>query len=119
VLAALRAALEFFAAEPDLARFCLVEPITSTPAIAARLREAVQSTVPYMRAGRALRPAAAEPLPESTEDSLLGGLLTLASRAVLAGDAASLPGLLPDLVEFALAPYVGPEAARRLAARAA
>lgn len=118
VIAALRAGLEFFAAEPDLARFCLVEPITAAPAIAARLREAVQSAVPHMRAGRDLRPVGAEPLPDSTEDSLLGGLLTLASRAVLAGETTSLPALLPDLVEFALAPYLGPSEARRLATRA-
>lgn len=118
VVAVLRASLEFFAAEPDLARFCLVEAITATPAIATRMREVVLTGVPYMRAGRARRPADAEPLPDSTEDSLLGGLLTLASRAVLAGDAASLPGLLPDLVEFAVAPYLGPEEARRLAAQA-
>jgi len=118
VVAALRAALEFFAAEPELAHFCLVEPLTATPAIATRLREAVLAAVPYLRAGRARRPAGAEALPDSTEDSLLGGLLTLASRAVLAGEADRLPALLPDLVEFALAPYIGAEAARHLAAQA-
>lgn len=118
VIAALRAALRFFAAEPDLARLCLVEPITATPATAVRFREVVIAAVPYLRRGRAERPDG-ENLPESTEDSLLGGLLTLTSRAVLAGDSESLGTLLPDLVEFALAPYLGPEVAKRLAAQAA
>jgi AcrR family transcriptional regulator len=118
VIAALRAALEFFAAEPALARFCLLEPITASPATAARLRESLLAAVPYMREGRTERPDGGA-LPESTEDSLLGGLLTLASRAVLAGDAESLEALLPDLVEFALSPYLGPEVAKRLAAEAA
>jgi AcrR family transcriptional regulator len=116
VVAALRQALDFFAAEPGLARFCLVEPIGATVATAARLREALLAAVPCLRAGRALRPAGAEELADSTEDSVLGGLLATVSRAVLAGEAASLPGLLPRLVEFALAPYVGPDEARRLAA---
>lgn len=115
VIAVLRAGLEFFAAEPDLARFCLVEPLAATTTIARRLREAVFAAAPYLRAGRALRPADAEQLPASTEDSVLGGLLTLASRAVVAGEATALPALLPDLVEFALAPYLGPEPARDLA----
>lgn len=119
VIAALRSGLDFFAAEPGLARFCLVEPIGASAATAARLREAVLAAAPHLRAGRELRPAGAEELPDSTEDSVLGGLLTIISRAVLADDAASLPGLLPDLVEFALAPYVGPDEARRLAAESA
>ena len=57
-------------------------------------------------------------LPESTEDSLLGGLVVLTSRSILAGDG-PLPELLPDLVEFVLAPYLGPERAKALAREAA
>jgi AcrR family transcriptional regulator len=117
VIAVLRAALDFFAAEPDLARLCLVEPITATPVIAARFREAVVGCTPYLRFGRAER-ADGEALPESTEDSLLGGLLVLTSRSIFAGSA-PLPELLPDLVEFVLAPYLGPVMAKELAQEAA
>ena len=113
VVAALRALLDFFAAEPDLARLCLVEPLTATPRVAARFREVMIETIPYLRAGRAERPDNAE-LPESTEDSLLGGLVVLTSRAILAGE--PLPPLLPDLVEFVLAPYLGARSARQIAA---
>ena len=117
VIAALRAALRFFDSEPDLARLCLVEPITATPATAVRFREVVLDVVPYLNLGRAERPDG-DSLPQSTEDSLLGGLVVLVSRAVLAGST-SLPDLLPDLVEFALAPYLGPEQAKKLAREAA
>jgi AcrR family transcriptional regulator len=116
VVAALRAALEFFAAEPDLARLCLVEPITATPAIAARFRQAVVSGIPYLRRGRAER-ADPDALPESTEDSLLGGLILLTSRSI--ADVAPVPDLLPDLVEFVLAPYLGPAVAKNFAGAAA
>jgi AcrR family transcriptional regulator len=117
LIAALRALLDFFESESDIARLCLVEPVTATPAIAARFREEVIACIPYLELGRA-ESADAATLPESTEDSLLGGLVTITSRSILAGDA-SLPELLPDLVEFALAPYLGPERARALAAEAA
>lgn len=117
VVAALRALLEFFEAEPDLARLCLVEPVTATPAIAARFREEVIAWIPYLTPGRTEREDAAA-LPESTEDSLLGGIVVLTSRSLLAGGG-PLPDLLPDLVEFLLAPYLGPERAKALARDAA
>ncbi|HEV7481647.1 MAG TPA: TetR/AcrR family transcriptional regulator [Solirubrobacterales bacterium] len=114
VIAALRAALDFFAAEPDLARLCLIEPFTASPSIATRFRNVVVSCIPYLEPGRAERTEAAS-LPESTEDSLLGGLIALTARSILAGDRDSLEELLPDLVDFALSPYLGPERAKELA----
>jgi AcrR family transcriptional regulator len=117
VIGALRAGLCFFAEEPDLARLCLVETVTATPPIAARFREAVIGAIPYLEPGRAERPDDDAALPDSTEDSLIGGLVIFASRSILAGT--SLTDLLPDLVDFVLSPYVGPEAAKRLAREAA
>lgn len=113
VSAGLRAALRFFTAEPDLARLCLVEPITATPAIATRFRDVVIEDSRALKPGRHERPEAAE-LPDSTEDSLLGGLIALTSRSILAGDADSLEDLQPDLLDFVLSPYLGPEGARQL-----
>jgi AcrR family transcriptional regulator len=89
-IAALRAGLEFFAANPDLARLCLVEPVLATPRIAARFRAAIMAGVPFLAAGRILRPEGAE-LPASTEDSLLGGLAVLVSRQVGRVPAGALP----------------------------
>ncbi len=113
VVAAIRTALEFFAAEPDLARLCLVETLTATPPIAIRFREAVVGATAYLEPGRAERADGGAALPDSTEDSLIGGLVFFGSRSTLAGD--PLPELLPDLVDFVLSPYLGPEGARRLA----
>ncbi len=117
VIAALRTALRFFTAEPDLARLCLVEALTATPAVAIHFREAALTAIPLHEAGRAERPDG-QTLPESTEDSLLGGLITLTSRSILTG-AESLQALLPDLVDFVLAPYLGPTVAKKLAAEVA
>ncbi len=113
-IAAARAVLAFLAAEPDLARLCLVESQSAGPAVAARFHEAVREAVPFLELGRAQRPAARQ-LPPTTEDSTLGALVMLASRKVAAGDAAHLPDLLPEFAEFILAPYLGGEEAARLA----
>lgn len=117
VVTAIRTVVGFFAAESDLARFCLVETLTATPSIAIRFREAVVSAIPYLEPGRAERLDDGAGLPDSTEDSLIGGAVFFASRSILAGD--PLPDLLPDLVDFVLSPYVGPEEAKRLASEAA
>ncbi|MGE5336043.1 MAG: TetR/AcrR family transcriptional regulator [Nitrososphaerota archaeon] len=113
-VAVLRAGLEFFAAEPDLARLCVVEPVSATPTIAIRFREVVLACVPALARGRA-ESAEAAALPESTEDSLLGGIVSLATRSILAGETEQLPTLLPSLVEFTLSPYLGAERAAALA----
>jgi AcrR family transcriptional regulator len=116
-IAALRATLGFFAAEPHLARLCLVEPVSATPAIAIRFREVVLACAPALAQGRAELAAGAS-LPPSTEDSLLGAAISIATRSILAGDGEQLPALLPDLIEFILSPYLGAERAAALAAQA-
>jgi AcrR family transcriptional regulator len=116
VIVALRAALEFFAAEPDLARLFLLESVSATPAIALRFREAVLACVPAIAEGRAELADPDSLLPE-TEDAIIGGIVSLATRSIAAGETESLPALLPDLVEFALSPYLGAERAVELAAK--
>jgi AcrR family transcriptional regulator len=115
VVAGLRAALRFFSEEPDLARLCLVEPVTATPVIATRFRDVVIDKSRALKPGR-LERGEAEDLPDSTEDSLLGGLIALISRSIVTGNADSLEELLPDLLDFVLSPYLGAEEARKLAA---
>jgi AcrR family transcriptional regulator len=112
-IAAARSVLAFFAEEPDLARLCLVESQAAGPAVSARFHEAVHEVVPYLEQGRAERSGERE-LPATTEESTIGALVMLASRKVVAGEAAQLEELLPDFAEFILAPYLGAEEAVRL-----
>jgi AcrR family transcriptional regulator len=114
VIAGLRAGLTFFASEPALARFCLLEAVSATPTIAIHFREAVLNAAPALADGRAELSDPNSMLPE-TEDAILGGLVSLATHSIIAGESENLPALLSDFIDFALGPYLGAE---RAAARA-
>jgi len=111
------AVLDFFAAEPALARLGMVESFVAGPEISKRHREAIESFIPILRLGRAglVDDAGLERLPETTEDAIVGGMALLIARRVAVGQAEQLPELLPDLVLFALTPYLGPDEAQRVA----
>jgi AcrR family transcriptional regulator len=117
VVSGLRAVLEFCAVEPDLARLCLIESVSATPTIALRFREAVLACIPALARGRGELPPG-RTLPDSIEDSLLGGLISQTARRLLSEDPQALPDLLPDLVDFVLNPYLGAGRASELAAAA-
>jgi AcrR family transcriptional regulator len=101
----------FLDAEPELARFCLLVPATASPEIIIHFRQSLLRGVPFLERGRAER-ADGPSLPASTEDSIIGGLLSLSTRAVTVGS--PLGEILPELAEFALAPYLGADSARRM-----
>jgi AcrR family transcriptional regulator len=114
VRAALATMLRFLSAEPELARLCMIEPIAAGGEIAARHQVSMQGFVEILKAGRPTRDGE-RPLPEATEDALVGGIVTLIVREISAGRTAKLEELLPDLIELTLAPYLGSEDAERLA----
>jgi len=114
VRAALATMLRFLAGEPELARVCMIEPVAAGGEIAARHRASMQALVEILKAGRPEH-AGQRPLPEATEETLVGGIVSLIVREISAGRAAELEKLLPDLVELTLSPYVGPEEAEKLA----
>lgn len=114
VRAALATMLRFLAAEPELARLCMVEPVAAGGEIAARYRATMQDFVTILKAGRPAH-GGERPLPEATEETLVGGIVSLIVREISAGRTEDLEKLLPDLVELILAPYLGVEDAERLA----
>ncbi len=108
IRAAIGAMLEFLAAEPSLAKLCMVEALVAGPAVVERYDAAIQSFVPYFERGREGRPPEVlARLSPTTEEALVGGMVSLISRRIIAGRAEELEELLPDLVEFTLTPYLG------------
>jgi AcrR family transcriptional regulator len=113
VRAALATLLRFLAAEPELARLSMIEPIAAGGEIADRYRASLQGLVEILKAGHP-EPASGRPLPEATEETLVGGIVSLIVREISAGRADRLEKLLPDVVELTLAPYLGVEEAARI-----
>ena len=67
----------------------------------------------YLRDGAPGRPTA-ESVPEATDEAVVGGIASLLGRRVLAGEAEQIDELLPEVLEFALTPYLGTAEARRI-----
>jgi AcrR family transcriptional regulator len=112
----IEAMLEFLAAEPNLARLCMVEALVAGPAVVERYDAAIQSFVPYFQQGREGRPPEVlARLSPTTEEALVGGMVSLISRRIIAGKTEELEELLPDLVEFTLTPYLGSAEAAEIA----
>jgi AcrR family transcriptional regulator len=116
IRAGIGAMLTFLASEPNLARLAIVEALVAGPVVVERYDAAVQTFLPYLAAGREGRPKAVlDRLSDSTEEALVGGMVSLIARRIVAGQTDELESLLPDLVEFTLTPYVGNDEAARIA----
>jgi AcrR family transcriptional regulator len=116
VRAGIAAMLHLLAAEPQLACLCMVEVEAAGPVAEARRDAAVQSFVPYFQRGREERwPEALAHLTPAIEESLVGGMMALISRRIVAAGAEELERLLPELVEFTLIPYLGSDGAAKIA----
>jgi AcrR family transcriptional regulator len=110
VAAKMQAALEFFAGNPDLAKFCLAVPRQAGEAVAAHYLLVTEQALEYLCEDLPRSPATKSP-PEAVTASLAGGVTALVMRKVNSGEGESLPDLLPDLLELFLAPFLGrPEA---------
>jgi AcrR family transcriptional regulator len=113
VQAGVTALLTLLAGEPPLATIALAEGLRAGRGIYDRYQAAVESFVPLLRDG-APDPPGAAPVPPATDEAVVGGIAALLSRRVVAGEAADLAKLIPDVLEFALAPHLGTEGARRI-----
>jgi AcrR family transcriptional regulator len=112
--AKLASVLEAFAANPDLARFCLLAPPRGGGSLAARYRLALSEALAEFTAGLPPAPAT-RPVSTAAEQALVGGVAALIVRRVEAGEGETLPELLPELVELTMTPYLGREQALRAA----
>jgi AcrR family transcriptional regulator len=115
IRAGLAAFLEYAAEDPALARTCLVESMTAGPPAMERYEAALASFAPAFAQGREAA-AEANELPETLEDSIVGGIVWMVHQRLLRGEVEQIAGLLPTMLEFALAPYLGEQRAAEIAA---
>jgi AcrR family transcriptional regulator len=112
VRAALKAVLQALAANPDLARFTLIEPQRTGGKIAERLRSATEPALTELDRGL---PKSLKAPSRDVQNALLAGMVALVARLVEAGEGERLEELLPELAELLLTPYVGREEAAAVA----
>lgn len=103
VVGGLEALLEFVAQRPAVARMCMVEAISATPS-SARLYDAAMRD--FVELFRSSAPDGAD-LPETIEESLVGGVAWILQLQIRRGEAERAPDLLPELSQFVLSPYFG------------
>jgi len=115
VRAQLGAALEFFAANPDLVRFYLIAPLRAGEEVAARYRLGASRVLAELT--DRMPPDVRHPTP-TIQNALAGGMAGLIVGKVEAGEGERLAELLPDMVELFLNPYLGREAAAQIARKA-
>jgi AcrR family transcriptional regulator len=113
IQAGVEALLVTLAANPGLASISLVEGLRAGRGVYDRYQAAVESFVAYLRDGAPAAPGGEE-VPEATDEAVVGGIASLLGRRVLAGEAEQIDQLLPEVLEFALTPYLGTAEARRI-----
>lgn len=111
--AGLTAFLDYVSEEPALAKTCMVEALAASPSSIAYYEESQQAFVSLFQIGRDVSPRGKD-LPETLEEAIVGGVFWILYQRLAADEGETIKELLPELVEFALTPYLGPEAAREL-----
>jgi AcrR family transcriptional regulator len=112
----LEAVLSFLACDPARADLLFVEGLRAGPDVYARFQKAVQSFVPHL--GEGAPPAGGDGgRGEAVAEAVVGGIASLLSRWVFAGEVEEIEQRFPEVAEFALTPYLGSQEARRIGSR--
>ena len=114
-IAGLGAFLTYVSDEPALARTCIVEALSAGDAAQERYEQSLQAFVPLLKLGREDSPFAGD-LPDTLEETIIGGIFWVIYQRIVQGQTEQIETLLPDLVDFALTPYIGAESAQRATA---
>jgi AcrR family transcriptional regulator len=110
----LEIALEMVANEPARARLCIVEAQAAGGEALVRYQGMLERIAPKLREGRIHNPRASR-LPDGLEVAIVGGLVWLIHQRLLAGQEDEIKGLLAEMLQVTLTPYVGEVEAGRAA----
>jgi AcrR family transcriptional regulator len=113
VRAGIESLLRLFTSDPALASITLVEGLRAGRGIYDRYQAGIELFVGDLREGAPPGPGGA-PVPEATDEAVVGGVASMLGRRILAGEGRDLEQLFPEILEFVLAAYMGAEEARRI-----
>ncbi len=114
VKAAIADALAFMSEDPERARLLILDALAADLVVARRVLDSNAHLAALLRSGRRHSPDA-RLQSDVTEEAIVGAISSIASGRLLAGQ--SLADLEPQLVTFALTPYIGSAEAERIAAQ--
>jgi AcrR family transcriptional regulator len=114
VRAGIAALLEFLASEPAFAHLALVDAMIATPLTAERSDAGVAAFARVLVPGREEAPGRQSP-PSVTIEAIAGGVFELCLHHALRGTIGDVAELTTAATYVALAPFVGPEEAGRVA----
>jgi AcrR family transcriptional regulator len=106
--------LAFFSDEVGLVRVAMVEVLAAGPEALRHHEDGIKRFVPFFDDGRAAS-AHGDELPAGLSEMVVGGITATLHQRVVAGGATGVPQLLPELLYFALVPYIGHARALRRA----
>ena len=99
----LAAFLGYVAEQPSLARMCMIEALSATPATTRRYEDALEA---FVELTRKTLPRD-ERLPDTIAETLVGGVAWIVYQQIRRGEAERAEDLLPELTEFMIGPYLG------------
>lgn len=99
----LAAFLGYVAEQPTLARMCMIEALSATPATTKRYEDALET---FVKQTRQTLPQD-DRLPDTIAETLVGGVAWIVYQQIRRGEAERAEDLLPELTEFMMAPYLG------------
>ena len=99
----LEALLEFIAEHPAATRMAMVESISATRSSARLYDAGMRDFVDLLRKSA----LDATELPQTIEESLVGGVAWILQQQIRKGEAEQVGELLPELSQFVLSPYLG------------
>jgi AcrR family transcriptional regulator len=114
ISAGLEIALEMVVNEPSRARLCIVEAQAAGGEALKRYQGMLERVAPKLREGRVHNPRASR-LPDGLEVAIVGGLVWLVHQRLMADREDDIKGLLPEMLQVTLTPYVGEVEAGRAA----
>jgi len=101
--AGLAAFLAYVAEHPALARMCMVEALSATPAAKQRYEDALGG---FVEMTSRVSPRD-DRLPATIDETVVGGVAWIVYQKIRRGEAKRARELLPELAEFMTAPYIG------------
>jgi AcrR family transcriptional regulator len=107
--------LAYLAAEPAFARMCIVEVVAAGPEARSRRDAAMRVFIDFLEPGRAEAPRGVV-VPLLSAEVVVGGIYEIIYSRLQRDAADELVEMLPDLLYFALVPYMGHKEAERAVA---